>query len=212
MAISKKTIIISPGGGDDTTTYVSVVHSYRCCCHNLWGAYSNGGQPLPRDPVAKLRELGLYINEVIPKYKFHRNVAGSVWDWTVSCATTSNVFPLVLPSESSSCSTCMNNNVGFALMNSTISSALFERDLSISFAHGPPVHHDDEHDSTDCSMCLREFEDGEDVRVLPKCEHQFHVRCIDWWLCSQSTCPICGENTPVVHTTSFMVDLRHFSF
>ncbi|TXG49761.1 hypothetical protein EZV62_025636 [Acer yangbiense] len=30
-----------------------------------------------------------------------------------------------------------------------------------------------------CSICLRELEDGEDIRVLTKCKHNYHVDCID---------------------------------
>ncbi|KAK8558278.1 hypothetical protein V6N13_038751 [Hibiscus sabdariffa] len=33
--------------------------------------------------------------------------------------------------------------------------------------------------STECPICLGEFVGGEKVRVLPKCNHGFHVRCID---------------------------------
>jgi E3 ubiquitin-protein ligase ATL41 len=32
---------------------------------------------------------------------------------------------------------------------------------------------------------------GELVRRLPACKHLFHVDCIDMWLHSHSTCPIC---------------------
>ncbi|KAJ4824281.1 hypothetical protein Tsubulata_008154 [Turnera subulata] len=45
--------------------------------------------------------------------------------------------------------------------------------------------------ATDCAICLGEFADGEKVRVLPKCNHGFHVRCIDTWLVSHSSCPTC---------------------
>lgn len=44
---------------------------------------------------------------------------------------------------------------------------------------------------SDCSVCLSEFTDGEDVRLLPKCTHAFHVQCIDTWLKSHSNCPLC---------------------
>ncbi|XP_078163780.1 E3 ubiquitin-protein ligase Os04g0590900-like [Carex rostrata] len=44
---------------------------------------------------------------------------------------------------------------------------------------------------SDCSVCLSEFIDGEDVRLLPKCTHAFHVECIDTWLKSHSNCPLC---------------------
>lgn len=44
---------------------------------------------------------------------------------------------------------------------------------------------------TECAICLSEFATGERVRVLPKCNHGFHVRCIDKWLNSHSSCPTC---------------------
>ncbi|KAK8554225.1 hypothetical protein V6N13_073158 [Hibiscus sabdariffa] len=43
----------------------------------------------------------------------------------------------------------------------------------------------------DCLICLGEFMDGGKVRVLPKCNHGFHVRCIDTWLMSHSSCLTC---------------------
>jgi E3 ubiquitin-protein ligase ATL10/75/76/77/78 len=42
-----------------------------------------------------------------------------------------------------------------------------------------------------CAICLCDFEPGERVRVLPKCNHGFHVRCIDRWLIARSSCPTC---------------------
>ncbi|KAL2339473.1 hypothetical protein Fmac_007413 [Flemingia macrophylla] len=48
--------------------------------------------------------------------------------------------------------------------------------------------------ATDCPICLGEFVDGEKVRVLPKCNHGFHVRCIDTWLLSHSSCPNCRQS------------------
>jgi len=32
---------------------------------------------------------------------------------------------------------------------------------------------------TDCPICLAEFGEGEMVRVLPNCNHGFHMECID---------------------------------
>ncbi|KAK8937012.1 RING-H2 finger protein ATL65 [Platanthera zijinensis] len=43
----------------------------------------------------------------------------------------------------------------------------------------------------DCAVCLLEFEDGEWLRTLPICAHAFHVECIDVWLRSHATCPLC---------------------
>ncbi|KAI3781463.1 hypothetical protein L2E82_11478 [Cichorium intybus] len=44
---------------------------------------------------------------------------------------------------------------------------------------------------TECTICLEDFVDGQNVRVLPHCSHEFHVRCIDKWFESHSSCPNC---------------------
>ncbi|XP_042485585.1 E3 ubiquitin-protein ligase ATL6-like [Macadamia integrifolia] len=43
----------------------------------------------------------------------------------------------------------------------------------------------------ECAVCLNEFEDDETIRLLPKCDHVFHPECIDAWLSSRTTCPVC---------------------
>ncbi|KAG6620228.1 hypothetical protein I3842_Q075100 [Carya illinoinensis] len=48
--------------------------------------------------------------------------------------------------------------------------------------------------SLECAVCLNEFEDEEILRLLPKCSHAFHADCIDAWLASHSTCPVCRTN------------------
>ncbi|KAL2343094.1 hypothetical protein Fmac_004379 [Flemingia macrophylla] len=52
-------------------------------------------------------------------------------------------------------------------------------------------------DGTECSVCLGEFEEDESLRLLPKCSHAFHIPCIDTWLLSHKTCPMC--RAPVLH-------------
>lgn len=50
----------------------------------------------------------------------------------------------------------------------------------------------------ECAVCLNEFEDDETLRLIPKCDHVFHPECIDAWLESHVTCPVCRANlTPV---------------
>ncbi|KAK7258388.1 hypothetical protein RIF29_23962 [Crotalaria pallida] len=46
-------------------------------------------------------------------------------------------------------------------------------------------------DGLECAVCLCEVAEGEKVRLLPKCNHGFHVDCIDMWFQSHSTCPLC---------------------
>ncbi|CAD8085335.1 unnamed protein product [Paramecium sonneborni] len=41
-----------------------------------------------------------------------------------------------------------------------------------------------------CSICLTNYEDGEELILLP-CIHRFHKTCISEWFKEQTTCPIC---------------------
>ncbi|WJX90661.1 RING-type E3 ubiquitin transferase [Trifolium repens] len=63
-------------------------------------------------------------------------------------------------------------------------------------------------EGVECAVCLSEFEEGETGRVLPKCNHSFHIDCIDMWFQSHSTCPLCRapvEPAPVQLTRSDVV-------
>nr|CAD1817960.1 unnamed protein product [Ananas comosus var. bracteatus] len=70
--------------------------------------------------------------------------------------------------------------------------------------------------SSECAICLSEFVHGEHVRVLPACNHGFHVRCIDRWLAARPTCPTCrnclfGTCVPVaVATWRISISSRSF--
>ncbi|XP_022988578.1 RING-H2 finger protein ATL13-like [Cucurbita maxima] len=46
----------------------------------------------------------------------------------------------------------------------------------------------------DCAVCLSEFEPEDNLRLLPRCSHAFHTQCIDTWLLSHSTCPLCRSS------------------
>lgn len=54
-------------------------------------------------------------------------------------------------------------------------------------------------EGSDCSVCLNEFQEDETLRLLPKCNHAFHVPCIDTWLRSHTNCPMC--RAPIVKST-----------
>ena len=41
-----------------------------------------------------------------------------------------------------------------------------------------------------CIICMEEFENNENVKLLP-CDHIFHKNCIKQWLLKQKTCPFC---------------------
>ena len=48
-------------------------------------------------------------------------------------------------------------------------------------------------DPFDCAVCLSQFTNEDQLRLLPACSHAFHMNCIDTWLLSNSTCPLCRE-------------------
>ncbi|CAN1218844.1 E3 ubiquitin-protein ligase ATL42 [Linum perenne] len=43
----------------------------------------------------------------------------------------------------------------------------------------------------ECAVCISRFEDSDTLRLLPSCKHAFHMECIDQWLKSHSSCPLC---------------------
>ena len=46
----------------------------------------------------------------------------------------------------------------------------------------------------ECAICLLEFEDDSLLRFLSVCYHVFHQECIDLWLESHKTCPVCRRD------------------
>ncbi|OIW11316.1 hypothetical protein TanjilG_20465 [Lupinus angustifolius] len=46
-------------------------------------------------------------------------------------------------------------------------------------------------DQGECSICLGELEDGDLLRLLPSCNHAFHIPCIDSWFKEHESCPFC---------------------
>ncbi|XP_050916856.1 RING-H2 finger protein ATL3 [Lathyrus oleraceus] len=60
----------------------------------------------------------------------------------------------------------------------------------------------------ECSVCLSELVEGEKVRVLPKCNHRFHIDCIDMWFQSHSTCPLCRTTLAASPSSSLVVEIQ----
>ncbi|XP_049398569.1 RING-H2 finger protein ATL54-like [Solanum stenotomum] len=54
-------------------------------------------------------------------------------------------------------------------------------------------------DGTECSVCLNEFQDDDSLKLLPKCNHAFHIDCIDMWIRSHVNCPLC--RAPIISNT-----------
>ena len=43
-----------------------------------------------------------------------------------------------------------------------------------------------------CTICLSDFEPGENVKQVPACKHTFHSECLEKWLIRKFTCPNCN--------------------
>ncbi|XP_028893638.1 ras guanine nucleotide exchange factor P isoform X2 [Zeugodacus cucurbitae] len=65
-----------------------------------------------------------------------------------------------------------------------------EIDQLPSYKYNPDTHSGDQ---TSCVVCMCDFELKQVLRVLP-CSHEFHAKCVDKWLRSNRTCPICRGN------------------
>ncbi|XP_064630479.1 E3 ubiquitin-protein ligase RNF38-like isoform X3 [Lineus longissimus] len=58
-----------------------------------------------------------------------------------------------------------------------------------SYRFNPEMQRSDA-DQTSCVVCMCDFEVRQLLRVLP-CSHEFHAKCVDKWLKTNRTCPIC---------------------
>ncbi|XP_057984057.1 RING-H2 finger protein ATL46-like [Malania oleifera] len=61
----------------------------------------------------------------------------------------------------------------------------------------------------DCAVCLCEFSEKDKLRLLPLCSHAFHINCIDTWLLSNSTCPLCRA---ILFSPGFPIENPMFDF
>ncbi|KAL7100326.1 hypothetical protein ACP275_09G139800 [Erythranthe tilingii] len=69
-----------------------------------------------------------------------------------------------------------------------------DRDL-YSITKMPSAEEEEESvEVVECVVCLCRVIRGEKYKILPNCNHGFHSHCIDSWLKSHSTCPLCRSS------------------
>uniref|UniRef100_A0ACD5U2Z8 Uncharacterized protein n=1 Tax=Avena sativa TaxID=4498 RepID=A0ACD5U2Z8_AVESA len=49
----------------------------------------------------------------------------------------------------------------------------------------------EEEQEAECSICISALAAGDKVKALPPCGHCFHPDCVDAWLRSHPSCPLC---------------------
>ncbi|KAI3797014.1 hypothetical protein L1987_39703 [Smallanthus sonchifolius] len=45
--------------------------------------------------------------------------------------------------------------------------------------------------TTECAVCLEDIEAEQPARVVPGCNHGFHLQCADMWFSRNPVCPVC---------------------
>ncbi|KAF4390659.1 hypothetical protein G4B88_015549, partial [Cannabis sativa] len=90
---------------------------------------------------------------------------------------------------------------------------LHDSGLDQAFIDALPVFHYKEivglKEPFDCAVCLCEFSEKDKLRLLPVCSHAFHISCIDTWLLSNSTCPLCRGT---LFTPGYSIENPMFDF
>ncbi|KAK4263247.1 hypothetical protein QN277_028685 [Acacia crassicarpa] len=78
--------------------------------------------------------------------------------------------------------------------NFPLESWIFERLPTSTYSSSSTVEAGEHNDPPlECVVCSDEFNEGDLLRVLPNCDHFFHLNCIDEWLRTNKTCPLCRE-------------------
>ncbi|KAF7829535.1 E3 ubiquitin-protein ligase ATL23 [Senna tora] len=56
---------------------------------------------------------------------------------------------------------------------------------------------------TECAVCLDEIQNEQPARLVPGCNHGFHLECADTWLSKHPICPVCRARLdPQLFTSS----------
>ena len=45
----------------------------------------------------------------------------------------------------------------------------------------------------DCTVCLMDYEEEDQLTILPDCFHAFHKDCIEEWFIKSKSCPVCRK-------------------
>ena len=86
-----------------------------------------------------------------------------------------------------------NNNNNNRIYDSDIESRLIPNVSQIdkkTISYEELLNNDEDND---CTICLEEFNNDEEIIKL-KCNHLFHLKCIDDWIKKNQSCPLCRVN------------------
>jgi len=180
---------------------------------NGGGVNSNGNTliaALPQGPeeqlqlaVSLLHELDLYermqregnsLARNLPPLRFHVRVVRNVNGTSQRVTTVLNAAQLrekLAQVVQSASQNQLSRNL-FAELLSGASSTVAKKSVH-NLDVFPSYTYDGTHlpaDKNTCSICLCEYEKGEQIKIIP-CVHFFHRHCIDEWMRRSCDCPIC---------------------
>jgi hypothetical protein len=71
------------------------------------------------------------------------------------------------------------------IINNTLGKYYMKKNINIPFDDQNPLS------DCECPICIDKITDTDFVRLLPKCNHYFHKKCVDKWFKTNDTCPCC---------------------
>ncbi|KAK4277083.1 hypothetical protein QN277_015135 [Acacia crassicarpa] len=92
-------------------------------------------------------------------------------------------------------------SVSTALTEEALSECLKTSFYQPATSDDAAVSCDEDKDDIKCSICQEEYVEAEEVGSL-KCEHRYHVGCIQQWLRLKNWCPICKASAAPSHSSS----------
>lgn len=85
--------------------------------------------------------------------------------------------------KSRNCQIIINNNI--IAQNDEI--------INITYIKSININEIDE-ENKQCSICLEEYDEKSNLNRLMRCKHVFHETCINKWIKTNETCPLCRAN------------------
>lgn len=159
------------------------IHGQETTATNQNGTSSNSGNNCCTKAAAELKLYQAFIFSVpifftfillLLFYLFYLR-RGRV-DWTSLRMRTSNPLPsFQSTSEISRCEMGLKKEV-----REMLPIIVFKESFSVK--------------ETQCSVCLADYQSEDKLQQIPACGHTFHMDCIDLWLATHTTCPLCRQS------------------